>query len=63
MTKYCCPDCPDHPVLNENLECYVCGGKYVWEKKEKENTKLINEKYTKKYSKRNSIQEKNGNNN
>ena len=58
MTKYCCPDCPDHPVLNENLECYVCGGKYVWEKKEKENTKLINEKYTKKYSKRNSIQEK-----
>jgi len=33
MTRYCCPDCEDHPILNEQLECIVCGGRYVWKEK------------------------------
>ena len=30
MTRYCCPNCEDHPTLMENLDCYFCGGRYVW---------------------------------
>lgn len=36
MTKYCCPSCPDHPILDDNLKCIFCKGSYVWKKKEKE---------------------------
>ncbi len=36
MTKYCCPECAEHPFLNENLECHVCKGKYVWKKGEED---------------------------
>jgi hypothetical protein len=32
MTRYLCPDCKDHPLLDDTLECVFCGGKYVWKK-------------------------------
>ena len=32
MTRYCCPECGDHPILN-NLECIFCEGRYVWKEK------------------------------
>ena len=30
MTRYCCPDCEDHIMLDEDLHCIVCKGMYVW---------------------------------
>ena len=32
MTRYCCPDCPDHPILNDGLVCIFCHGQYKWVK-------------------------------
>ena len=34
MGRHCCPDCEDHPILDEALNCYSCGGHYTWIKKE-----------------------------
>lgn len=31
MTRYLCPKCEDHPTLMENLDCYFCKGKYIWQ--------------------------------
>ena len=30
MSRYCCPDCQDHIMLDEGLNCIVCKGRYVW---------------------------------
>lgn len=30
MTRYLCPDCKDHPILDDSLICPFCLGKYVW---------------------------------
>jgi len=34
MGRHCCPDCEDHPILDEALECCSCGGYYTWIKNE-----------------------------
>jgi len=34
MSRQCCPDCEDHPVLMEDLSCYFCKGSYTWVKNE-----------------------------
>jgi len=34
MTRYCCPDCEDHILLDDSLKCIVCEGQYKWVKKE-----------------------------
>jgi len=36
MTRYCCPKCEDHPILNETLKCIFCGGQYVWKESKEE---------------------------
>ena len=33
MTRHCCPNCEDHPILNDCLECVFCGGMYIWNEK------------------------------
>jgi len=33
MTRYCCPHCEDHPILDDGLSCCFCGGQYVWKDK------------------------------
>ena len=31
MSRYCCPDCQDHIMLDQDsLTCIVCKGRYVW---------------------------------
>ena len=30
MTRYCCPECEDHILLDEILHCVVCDGRYEW---------------------------------
>jgi len=30
MTRYCCPECQDHPILDDTLYCIVCKGQYKW---------------------------------
>ena len=31
MTKYLCPDCDDHIMLDQDtLTCIVCKGRYMW---------------------------------
>ncbi len=30
MTRYCCPDCEDHIVLDDDLYCEFCKGGYIW---------------------------------
>jgi len=34
MTRYLCPKCEDHPMLDEELYCIFCKGRYIWEDKE-----------------------------
>ena len=34
MTRHCCPKCEEHYILNDVLECDICGGRYKWIDKE-----------------------------
>jgi len=37
MTRFLCPECPDHPLLDDTLYCMFCEGQYEWvSKKNKE---------------------------
>lgn len=39
MTRYCCPECEDHIMLDDSLKCIVCEGQYEWVSKENKEVK------------------------
>ena len=33
MSRICCPECEDHPILSDTLNCVFCEGQYKWASK------------------------------